>query len=195
MAKSIAKLEKANKSLKAEVKKLKKKSAKVVTRAMEPKVLPPAKPKAKPTTRTYRKSTPKKSIAAVAAGVKVKPGPKPKAKPGPKPRTRIARKPAAPGRPASPEDLKFIQGLGAKIESLLNEKGIKTFADLAKSSQANVKAVLEQAGPRFKNQPPKPLIEQAKLVKAEKWSELETLQAKLMEGKGKPGPKAGSTRK
>ncbi|MEZ4991163.1 MAG: hypothetical protein R2824_12155 [Saprospiraceae bacterium] len=42
---------------------------------------------------------------------------------------------------------------------------------------------------------PKPLIDQAKLIKAENRVELEALQAKLMEGKKKPGPKAGSRRK
>jgi predicted flap endonuclease-1-like 5' DNA nuclease len=154
---------------------------------MEPQVLPPAKPSVK----RARKSTTAKTRSTTP---KAKPGPKPAArgrKPGPKAGTRrTPRKPAAPARPANAEDLKFIQGLGAKIESLLNAQGVKSFSDLAKASQTSVKGVLEQAGPRFKNQDPKPLIDQAKLVKDEKWTDLEKLQAELMKGKKKPGPKA-----
>lgn len=104
-------------------------------------------------------------------------------------------KPKPIGRPEGPNDLKFVQGLGSKIQELLVLNNIRTFKELSKASQSRVKSVLEQAGPRFKNQDPKPLIEQAKLIKAEKWSELEALQAKLSEGRRKPGPKPGSTRK
>lgn len=75
------------------------------------------------------------------------------------------------------------------METLLNQKGISNFGDLAKASTATVKEVLQQSGPRFKNKDPQPLIDQAKLVKEEKWKELEKLQAKLMKGRAKPGPK------
>lgn len=212
MASELEKLQEVNKSLKADIKNLKKKDKKkkgkkpeVVTTVMEPQVLPPTKTKTK---RTRKATAPKvaaksKSTSDNTVG-KAKPGPKTKGKPGPKPKanrgrkpsvatgtTKTTRKPATAGRPSGSEDLKFIQGLGAKIETLLNQQGVKTFADLAKASQASVKGVLEKAGPRFKNQDPKPLIDQAKLVKAEKWSDLESLQADLMKGKKKPGPKTG----
>lgn len=201
MADELEAIKASNKSLKKELKKLQKKKKKekepeVITSVMEPQVLPPEKTKVRRTrkTSTAKSKTTAAPKSAAPSEAKAKPGPKPARrgrKPGPKPGTRRrAAKPATPGRPAGPEDLKFIQGLGAKIETLLNEQGVKTFNDLAKASQASVKGVLENAGPRFKNQDPKPLIEQAKLVKGEKWTELESLQAELMKGKKKPGPKA-----
>lgn len=188
LTKEVAKLQKSNESLKAELSNLKNTlgeedvAPKVITKVMEPQVLPPSKPTRKPTRKTTTTST-----------TRAKTSPKPKAAPAAK-----APKPAkatTPERPASQEDLRFVQGLGAKIESLMIQEGIKTFADLARASQAKVKGVLEQSGPRFKNQDPKPLIEQAKLIKAENWEELEAYQAKLMEGRKKPGPKVGSRRK
>lgn len=203
MAEELDSIKSMNKSLKKELKKLKKKKKKekepeVITSVMEPQVLPPEKTKVKRARKSSAAKT--KSTAAPKSAApseaKEKPGPKPKRsgrKPGPKPgsrRRKATKQSTTPGRPGGPEDLKFIQGLGAKIETLLNEQGVKTFNDLAKASQASVKSVLENAGPRFKNQDPKPLIEQAKLVKSEKWSELESLQAELMKGKKKPGPKA-----
>lgn len=204
MAEELEALKEINKSLKSDLKKIKKKNKKkkseapvVVTTVMEPQVLPPEKPKAKRQRKVTRAKTgpaAAKSKAAPAekkpAEAKAKPaGSRRGRRPGPKKRQTAAKPATGPARPGGPEDLRFIQGLGARIQELLNEKGVKSFVDLAKASQASVKAVLEQAGPRFKNQDPKPLIEQAKLVKAEKWSELESLQAELMKGKKKPGPK------
>lgn len=92
-------------------------------------------------------------------------------------------------RPEGADDLKQIIGLGAKIESLMYEAGITTYAKLAGSTQKVIKGVLEKCGPRFKNQNPLPLISQAKLIKAGKIKELELYQAELMKGKSKPGPK------
>lgn len=229
MKKDNKKLREENKKLKAKLKKQdkkKKKKSKVVTKVMEPQVLPPAiekspskgvdpkkstakakKTKAKGTTaaRKYRprtKTAKTKTATATAAkdskvsGSNGKPAAKTRSTTKKASATKTTRRKAStakkqegPKRPDGPEDLKFIQGMGEKIESLLKAKGIKTFADLAKASQSSVKEVLQNSGPRYKNKDPKPIIEQAKLIKQEKWNDLEKMQAKMNEGRAKPGPK------
>lgn len=49
------------------------------------------------------------------------------------------------------DDLKLIHGIGPKLETIFNQNGIVTYAQLAKASEATVKSILEKAGPVFKN--------------------------------------------
>lgn len=49
------------------------------------------------------------------------------------------------------DDLKLINGIGPKLEKIFNENGIETFVQLAKASETKIKAILEKAGPIFKN--------------------------------------------
>ena len=81
------------------------------------------------------------------------------------------------------DDLKKIEGVGPKIESLLAEAGIVSFADLAKADAKALKTVLEKAGSRYKMHDPSTWPQQAKLALEGKWEALETLQAKLKGGK------------
>lgn len=97
--------------------------------------------------------------------------------------------------PESSDQLTFIHGLGSRIQELLNERGIKSFAQLANANESKIRSVLRDAGPRFKNQDPKQLITQAKLIKKQRWGELQAYWAELNEGREKPGPKSGSQNK
>ena len=81
------------------------------------------------------------------------------------------------------DDLKKIEGVGPKMASILNEAGIKTFAQLATTKVATVKEILAAAGPRYKMHNPATWGKQAKLAAAGKWTALETLQGKLKGGK------------
>lgn len=79
-------------------------------------------------------------------------------------------------------DLKIIEGIGPKIERILHDAGIKTFADLAAISVAALeKIVREEAGIRVAF--PETWPEQAKLAAAGEWSALETLQEELRGGR------------
>ncbi len=49
------------------------------------------------------------------------------------------------------DDLKTIKGIGPKLETIFNQNGITTYAQLAKVSEAKLKSILESAGPVFKN--------------------------------------------
>ncbi len=90
---------------------------------------------------------------------------------------------ATPKAAAKKDNLRKIEGIGPKIEKLLNEDGVVTFAQLAKSKISFLKAVLEKAGSRFKMHNPSTWAEQAKLAAAGDWTNLEKLQEELNGGK------------
>lgn len=84
--------------------------------------------------------------------------------------------------PAKPDDLKKIEGIGPKIEGILHEAGILTFANLADASVEHLeKVVREDAGIRVAF--PDTWPEQAKLAAAGEWDKLETLQDNLKGGR------------
>lgn len=60
------------------------------------------------------------------------------------------------------DDLKQIEGIGPKVETLLNQAGINTFDQLSKATVKNIKTILEGAGPRFKSLNPNTWKQQAK---------------------------------
>mgnify|MGYP001793516645 CR=1 FL=1 len=49
------------------------------------------------------------------------------------------------------DDLKLIHGIGPKLETIFNQNGIVTYAQLAKASEATMRSILEKAGPVFKH--------------------------------------------
>ncbi len=62
------------------------------------------------------------------------------------------------------KNLKTITGVGPKIESMLNEFGIKTIEQLAKADLKDLRRILDKAGPRFKMHNPALWKKQANLV-------------------------------
>ncbi|SKB52457.1 hypothetical protein [Dyadobacter psychrophilus] len=81
------------------------------------------------------------------------------------------------------EDLKIIEGIGPKIEELLNREGIHTIEQLADTSIIRLAAVLKKAGPRFQIQNPTSWPKQALLAKEQKWDELDQLKKLIISGK------------
>ena len=51
---------------------------------------------------------------------------------------------AAPS--SEPQDLTKVEGIGPKVQELLNAKGIMSYAQLGAASEANLKAILEAEG-------------------------------------------------
>lgn len=89
---------------------------------------------------------------------------------------------AVPVAPMEPDDLKKIEGIGPKIEGILHEAGIFTFAALAAASVDHLeKVVREDAGIRIAY--PDTWPEQAELATAGEWDKLETLQDNLKGGR------------
>lgn len=93
-----------------------------------------------------------------------------------------AVKPAAKAA-AKADDLTLIEGIGPKINELLNAASITTFAQLAAAKPANVKAILDAAGPRFKMHDPATWTKQAAFARDGKTAELKKLQEELKGGK------------
>jgi predicted flap endonuclease-1-like 5' DNA nuclease len=94
-------------------------------------------------------------------------------------------KQSAPKKAAAPakDDLKKIEGIGPKIEQLLNAKSIATYGDLSKAKIGVLKAALDEAGPRFRMHDPSTWAKQAKLAAEGKWDELKQWQAELKGGR------------
>ena len=130
----------------------------------------PAKAKAdKPKKEAPKKEAPKKEAAKAEA---------PKKAAEEKPKTEKAVK-------SGGDDLKKIEGIGPKVQEHFNAAGIHTFSDLANASQDQLKEILENAGPRYKNMDPTTWPEQAQLAADGKWDELKKLQDELDGGKRK----------
>lgn len=60
--------------------------------------------------------------------------------------TGAPAKPAAARKPASPDDLKRISGVGPKLEEVLNELGIWSYGQVAKLTQAEIAWLDERLG-------------------------------------------------
>jgi len=85
----------------------------------------------------------------------------------------------------SKDDLKAIEGIGPKIESLLHAGGIKTWRELANTSVEKIQAILDKAGKRYALADPGTWPKQAELAADGKWAELEEYQDFLQGGKEK----------
>lgn len=113
-------------------------------------------------------------VAATPGGMVVKLDPVAAASPA---------QPAAPAKPAAAQDdFKKLEGIGPKINSVLHEAGIATFAELATKTPEELRAILDAAGMTSINDPttwPK----QAGLAAEGKWDELEAYQNTLQGGR------------
>jgi predicted flap endonuclease-1-like 5' DNA nuclease len=84
---------------------------------------------------------------------------------------------------AKPDDLKIIEGIGPKIEEILNIEGIKTYASLSETTPMRLSSILKKAGPRYQIHDPSTWPQQAKLAQFSKWDDLEILKNSLIGGK------------
>lgn len=77
------------------------------------------------------------------------------------------------------DDLKKIEGIGPKIEEVLNKSGIYTFSQLHNSNQDRLKDVLDSAGNQFKIHSPETWPHQAGLAHRNDWKGLTDYQKSL----------------
>lgn len=78
------------------------------------------------------------------------------------------------------DDLKKIEGVGPKIESLLHDAGITTFEYLKNSDHKTLKALLEAAGPQYRMHNPETWPQQAKMAYKKEWKKLAEYQDQLL---------------
>lgn len=123
------------------------------------------------------KAAPAKAAPARAAAPATR---KPAAKSAP---LDLAAAKAALGMTVKLDDLKLIEGIGPKIESLFKADGITTWRDLSKANVERLQGILVAAGPRYNIHNPASWPKQAGLLADGKWAEFKTLTDKLKGGK------------
>ncbi len=84
--------------------------------------------------------------------------------------------------PSKKDDLTKVEGIGPKIQGLLNDAGIYTFKQLSNTALEKLKQILEDAGPQFRMHKPLTWAQQAKLAAEGKWEELKKWQNELKGG-------------
>ena len=91
----------------------------------------------------------------------------------------------APAKKGSPklDDLKIVEGVGPKIEQLLKEGGIHTWAELAAADVDRLKEILDAAGPRYQIHNPSTWPAQAKFAAEGNFDELKEYQDMLTGGR------------
>ncbi|MBP1669455.1 MAG: uncharacterized protein H6Q21_1821 [Bacteroidetes bacterium] len=82
------------------------------------------------------------------------------------------------------DDLKIVEGIGEKIASILNGRGIDTWLKLSQAEPDKIKAILlEVGGPQYNIHEPRTWPRQALLAYEGKWAELKKYQDELNAGK------------
>jgi len=84
---------------------------------------------------------------------------------------------------AEPDDLTKIEGIGPKVQQLLNQAGITTFAELANRTPAQLDEILDAAGSIYKAMDESSWPKQAALAADGKCEELQKLQDELVGGR------------
>lgn len=128
---------------------------------------------------------PKKKAAPTAPAVEEAAAPAAKEAPAkPKAKAKAGEKIQLPnGKSIKQDDLKMVEGIGPKIEGLLHDAGIMTWADLAEAPTEKVQQILDDAGPRYRMHQPTTWAKQARMAADGQWDELVAYQDHLDGGR------------
>jgi predicted flap endonuclease-1-like 5' DNA nuclease len=95
----------------------------------------------------------------------------------------VSRANAVLGTPIAVDDLKVVDGIGPKIESLCHGIGIVTWFDLSTTEVSLLRTMLADAGSRFRVHDPSTWPEQAALLDAGRWADFKALTDGLRGGR------------
>jgi len=87
------------------------------------------------------------------------------------------------GKKIKENDLKIVEGIGPKIEALLNNAGISTWNELSQTSTEKLQSVLDTGGENYSIHNPSTWAKQALMAYQGKWQELKDWQQGLLGGK------------
>jgi predicted flap endonuclease-1-like 5' DNA nuclease len=87
------------------------------------------------------------------------------------------------GRKVRMNDLRLVEGIGPKIEGLMNADGIDTWRELADAPVSRLENILDAAGNRYAMHDPRTWSRQAALLASGKWAEFKQLTDELDGGK------------
>jgi len=85
------------------------------------------------------------------------------------------------------DNLQLVEGIGPKINGLLNDAGIVTWRQLSQASSEQLRKILTDAGPRYKMHNPDSWPEQAGFAANGEWDALISFQKVLDGGKDNKG--------
>lgn len=88
-----------------------------------------------------------------------------------------------PVAPPKHDNLKLLEGIGPKIEELLNKEGIITFRHLSEASNERLTDILRAAGSRFKMHDPESWPQQAEMAADGRWDDLKAWQDAMNKGR------------
>ena len=80
------------------------------------------------------------------------------------------------------DDLTKVEGIGPKIQGLLNKDGIWSWKQLSESSESRIQKILDAAGPAYTIHKPKTWAEQALMAHKGEWEKLAKWQNELKGG-------------
>jgi len=89
--------------------------------------------------------------------------------------------PVEPPAPIAPDDLATLEGIGPRVNAVLHEAGILTFADLAAADPSQLKVILAANGMQYMD--PASWPDQAALAAEGKHEDLSALQSRLKGGR------------
>ena len=81
------------------------------------------------------------------------------------------------------DDLKIVDGIGPKIEGLLNNGGINTYAELAQTKPEDIMVILENGGGRYRLADPSTWPKQAQMAAEGQWNQLNEYKNTLKGGR------------
>lgn len=108
--------------------------------------------------------------------------PEPPRSPSPPATPDLAAGSAMLGKRITLDDLKVIEGVGPKIESLCHGIGIRTWFDMSITEVSLLRTMLADAGSRFRTHNPQTWPQQAALLSAGQWEAFKTLTEELDSG-------------
>lgn len=85
--------------------------------------------------------------------------------------------------PHSQDDLTVVEGIGPKIQMLLNQYGVQTYRQLADTPVERLREILSNAGPQLAMHDPGTWPSQANLAANDQWDALKSIQGFLKGGK------------
>ena len=113
----------------------------------------------------------------------VAPAPEPVAEPAVEAVVALAPEPVVEAVPETADDLKRVEGIGPKLEEILNSHDILTFSQLAATKTEDLQAILDKAGEAYRIHDPGTWPQQAQLLAEGRIEEFEKLTDELKGGR------------
>ncbi len=85
--------------------------------------------------------------------------------------------------PGDKADFSYVEGIGPKISSLLQEAGISSYRQLEITSSKAIRDILDRAGPRYRLADPGTWPQQAGMIADSRWQDLKDWKEQLKHGK------------